>query len=120
MKTEIKNTSAYKRKLNKLPGADQKQVGDHIKKLIFSIQNGKTFFSKHTSQPYHFALKHQLDSSLYSSRVSKNLRLILSIDEDPIFNKMDVNLFDIINKSEEEKVFKQVGENIYRSEYLMN
>ncbi len=120
MKLKIKNNSSFTRKFKKLPETEQNQINLHIKKLANSFQNGKTYFNNHISQPYQFALKNNLDSSLYASKVSQDIRVILSIDEDPLFNNLEVNLFDIANKNEEETIFRRVGESIYRSEHLIN
>lgn len=120
MELKIKNTNAFIRKLKKLSESQQDRINQHVKKLTVSYQNGRTYFNNHIYQPYQFSLKNNLDSSLYVSRVSQDLRLILSIDEDPLFENIEVNLFDIANKIEEETIFRKVGESIYRAEYLIN
>lgn len=94
-------------------------MSEHVRRLTYPFENGKSFFNKNVYQPYQFNLKNNLESSLYISKISQSLRLTLSIDEDPLFNKLDVTLFDITDKNKEEYRFKKIGEHLYRSENLL-
>lgn len=119
MKPTINDTNLFKKKLRSLSDDEKKKVSDHVRKLTNSFENGKSFFNKNVYQPYQFNLKNNLDSSLYTSKVSPTIRLIFSVDEDPLFNKMELTLFDITDENKEVNRFKKIGENIYRSENLL-
>lgn len=120
MKLNVQNTSLFKKRAAALGKQEQEKLNHHVQKLADSYKNGMAFFNKNVSQPYQFKLKNNLESSLYSAKVSPNLRLILSVDEDPLFNQLAITLFDITDKEKEVNTFKKIGERIYLSENLLD
>lgn len=120
MKLNVSNTRLFKKKLGLLSEAEQARLNGLIHRLAGSYQNGKAYFNKTVSQPYAFQLKNNLESSLYSSKISPALRLIFSVDEDPLFGRLDITLFDLTDKSKEETRFRKIGENLYKAENLLS
>lgn len=120
MKLNVSNKAPFTKKVQLLPDAERGKINKLVSKLAASFQNGKSFFDKTVYQPYRFPLKNNLESSLYASKVSPDLRLIFSIDEDPIFNQLQITLFDLTDKNKEEERFKKIGEALYKSENLLS
>ncbi|MEH2371129.1 hypothetical protein [Nostoc sp.] len=54
------------------------------------------------------------ESSLYTLRVSQKLRVILAVDEDPIFGQVIFTLFRVVKHDELEKAYKGVAETLYQ------
>ena len=54
------------------------------------------------------------ESSLYSLKVSADLRGILTIDEDPIFDQFTITLFRVVNRSDARKAYQAVARAIYQ------
>jgi hypothetical protein len=96
---------------------------NEIRKKIFvmadSLLNGKKAFLKHTSKPYIFKLKYGAESSLYVLHLDNNERAIVSVDEDPLFNKVHFTLYRLVDAGNANAAYKIVGEQLYRSENLM-
>jgi len=65
--------------------------------------------------PYIFNLKGGLDSSLYLVKVDEDNRMIATVDDDPIFDKVSLTLFRLVNNKDAERVYKEVGEELYKS-----
>jgi len=38
----------------------------------------------------------------------------MAVDEDPVFDKISLTFFRLIDKGKAEKVYKETGENIYK------
>lgn len=64
---------------------------------------------------------HQFDglqdygSSLYSFIVNYYLRVILTVDNDPLFDRIIITLFRVVDSQLAAQVYQQVGESIYQS-----
>lgn len=54
------------------------------------------------------------ESSLYSLKVSADIRAILTIDEDPIFNQLIITLFRVVNRADARKAYQAVARAIYQ------
>ena len=54
------------------------------------------------------------ESSLYTLKVSSQLRLILSVDEDPIFVQVIFTLFRVVKHDDLDKAYKSVAQSLYQ------
>lgn len=54
------------------------------------------------------------ESSLYMLQVSRKLRAILAVDEDPIFGQVIFTLFRVVNHDDLDRAIKGVQESLYQ------
>jgi mRNA-degrading endonuclease RelE of RelBE toxin-antitoxin system len=54
------------------------------------------------------------ESSLYTLRVSQKLRVILTVDEDPIFGQVIFTLFRVVKHDNLDRAYKGVAESLYQ------
>jgi hypothetical protein len=54
------------------------------------------------------------ESSLYTLKVSQKLRVILAVDEDPIFGQFIFTLFRVVKHDDLDKAYKGVAESLYQ------
>ncbi|MEH2223623.1 hypothetical protein [Nostoc sp.] len=54
------------------------------------------------------------ESSLYTLRVSQKLRVILAVDEDPIFGQVIFTLFRVVKHDDLDNAYKGVAESLYQ------
>ena len=54
------------------------------------------------------------DSSLYTLRIYQKLRVVLAVDEDPIFGQAIFTLFRAVQHDELDKAYKGVAESLYQ------
>lgn len=54
------------------------------------------------------------ESSLYTLKVSKKLRVILTVDEDPIFGQVVFTLFRVVNREHLDGAYQGVAESLYQ------
>lgn len=54
------------------------------------------------------------ESSLYTLRVSQTLRVILAVDEDPIFGQVIFTLFRVVTQDELERAYQGIAESLYQ------
>ena len=115
MELEFRITESFDQDMKGLSTDNQNKIKDKINFFSGSLLNGKATFMQNASMPYIFNLKGGLDSSLYLVRVDEDTRVIATVDDDPIFDKVSLTLFRLVNNKDAERVYKEVGEKLYKS-----
>lgn len=110
----IESTRAFEKDLARL-SEDEKAVA--IQKIndcasLFPTQKADVY-RKLRRLPLASALN-GYESSLYTLRVSQKLRVILTVDEDPIFGQVIFTLFRVVKHDELEKAYQGVAESLYQ------
>lgn len=113
MELEFDITQPFNEDINKLSNFEKEAVINQINSVSQSLLKGQTAFKENSYVPYIFSLKGGLDSSLFLIRVNQDKRVVAAVDEDPIFNKISLTLFRLIDKNQAEKVYKEVGKALY-------
>ena len=54
------------------------------------------------------------ESSLYTLKVSQKLRVILAVDEDPIFGQVIFTLFRVVKHDDLDKAYQGIAESLYQ------
>jgi hypothetical protein len=119
MELEFRITESFDKDMKALSADLQNKIKDKINFVSGSLLNGKTAFMKEASMPYMFNLKGGLDSSLYLVKLDNNKRAIASVDDDPIFDKISLTLFRLVDNKDAERVYKDVGEKLYKSNGML-
>lgn len=110
----IESTSGFEKDLDQL-GKDDKAIT--VKKIndcasLFPTQK------KHVYRKLHrFPLLSGLngyESSLYTLKVSQKLRVILAIDEDPIFGQVIFTLFRVVKCDDLAKTYHSIAKSLYQ------
>lgn len=55
------------------------------------------------------------ESSLYTLKVSPQIRVILTVDEDPIFRQVIFTLFRVVKHDELDRAYCKIAESLYQS-----
>ncbi|MFZ2725782.1 MAG: hypothetical protein WAX77_06010 [Methylococcaceae bacterium] len=123
MNTVIESTNRFEKEIDSLNDADKKATIDMINHCAECFENRKI-------NSYRQELKRKLSrmaksnlvlpndygkSSLYVLKINRNLRAILAIDEDPIFEQVIFTLFRVVKVDEIEKAYKGVAESLYQN-----
>jgi hypothetical protein len=108
-------TRKFQKEFDKLSADNKKRASSSIDKLTpsFNIEKGDP--SGKIYQLKHLPLPKGLDSSLYVLKATKKLRIILTIEDDPIFSEKVITLFRIIGTDELNKAHKSIFESLYQS-----
>ncbi len=54
------------------------------------------------------------ESSLYTLKVSQKLRVVLAVDEDPIFGQVIFTLFRVVKLDDLDKAYQGIAESLYQ------
>ncbi|WP_071782606.1 hypothetical protein [Planktothrix agardhii] len=79
------------------------------------LLEGKSDRERRLHQFHQFDGLEDYGSSLYSFIVNYYLRVILTVDNDPIFDRIIITLFRVVDSQFVAEIYQQVGESIYQS-----
>jgi len=94
---------------------------DNRKAVIQTINNFANLFPENDSSAY--KKLHQpsvsldlngYDSSLYVLRAVEQLRIILTVDEDPLFDQVILNLFRVVDREDVETSYQDIAKALYQ------
>jgi mRNA-degrading endonuclease RelE of RelBE toxin-antitoxin system len=81
--------------------------------------NPRSFFAK-AQRPLPIHLKGGFSSSLYSLRVGRDIRLIMTVDDDPVFGQILVTLFRVVRHDEVDRSYRLIAHLLYRNRIERN
>ncbi len=109
----IESTNKFEQDLENLTENDKLFVINKINHYTqLFIEHKNAFYQKliHLPLPY----ISEDESSLYILRISTHLMLIMTIDEDPIFEQTIFTLFRVVKHENIGKAFSSIAESIYQ------
>jgi hypothetical protein len=114
MELLFESTQQFEQDVEELSEKEGATVIHRINRFATRYPNRQSFdYTKLQQPPFSFNLN-GYDSSLYVLRVSPTLRLILAIDEDPIFDQVIFTLFRVVNRDNIERAYTSIAESLYQ------
>lgn len=107
----IKFTNKAMKKLGKMESTKKEKFLTKIKNNVYMFIEGE---KSGLIQEHFFKKIRGFDSSLYILRLDQNNRAILSIEDDPIFGRMDVIIYALTNPGEYNKEISSIMEYLYQ------
>jgi mRNA-degrading endonuclease YafQ of YafQ-DinJ toxin-antitoxin module len=104
----------FDKDLKKLTSVEKSMIEKKIN-LIIDLIRAEQSTSQHLSKIHKFHFGADMDSSLYVLRVNKDLRIILTSEEDPLFNEHILTLLRVVRHDDLDKTFKGIGESLFQS-----
>ncbi len=113
MGLEFLTTAAFKEDLNQLTAPSRSRVAQSIDRRGQLALTHRADFYKGLMRPGVKKLAGGLDSSLYVMRVGKDLRVILALDDDPIFDRTILTLLRVVQRDKAEGAYKKTARVLY-------
>lgn len=114
MEVIIESTKGFESDIAKLNKDEKTAVIETINSCVGLFSTNKIALYNQLRQLALPSLANGYDSSLYTLPVSKQLTVILTIDEDPIFQQNIFTLFRVINDTELDTAYKELAEFLYQ------
>jgi mRNA-degrading endonuclease RelE of RelBE toxin-antitoxin system len=119
MNVRIDIDKKFDRDLKKISSLDQSVISKKINQLIDLLKEEKNT-STYLHKIRQFSKEEgNLDSSLYVLKIKRDLRIILTSEEDPLFNEHIITLLRIVKNDDLEKIFRGLAASFNKS-FLFN
>lgn len=98
--------------IKKLPRSEQGRILNLIRTRVYGFlyHNDRRFLH----QDHYFSKMGMFDSTIYYIRLDLHNRAIISVDEDPIFDEIRINIFSICNHDNLQREIKGVMQSLYQ------
>lgn len=114
MKLVIESTKKFEKELEAFSETEKLLIIEKMNQYFQMLSTDKASFSRRLYQVKKLRLSNQYDSSLYTLKINHKIRLILTIDEDPIFDQTIITLFRVVQHSDISKAYDSVAESLYQ------
>lgn len=110
----IESTKRFESDIQNLTERERDAVTKEINRCaeFFETRPDAFYHKLHRSYPLLGTLG--AESSLYKLKASLNLRVILAVDNDPIFEQIIITLFRVVKRGDFEKAYEGVAESLYQ------
>ncbi len=93
---------------------DKNKITESINKYCSLLAQKKKIRGNGLYQPPNIKLVGNLESSLYVLKVSRKIRVLFTIDEDPLFDKVIITLLRVVKADKTEKAYMSLSELLYQ------
>ncbi|MDM8522721.1 hypothetical protein QUF80_05050 [Desulfococcaceae bacterium HSG8] len=110
----IELTDDCEKKFRSFSDKEQTEIVNKIEYFGELYMTDRAEFFRNARQPVFFRINDKFDSSLYYFRINNNLKIIASVDEDPVFESVTVTLLSAFRDGDIEKNFRTAAQSFYR------
>ena len=118
MKLVFEVNAAFEKDLKRLDPKDIHRIVYKINTYCSLLQKQPALFFKYAKRPLMPYLAKGLKSSMYTLRIDKDVRVILTVDEDPLFNQIIVTLIRVVRHNDLNKTFGSIAESLYQKNLI--
>ncbi len=110
----IESTKDFEQDLEQFSNTEKFKIIKKLNRYVELLSIDTTLFYKNSTQLRNIRLNENYDSSIYSLRINEKIRIILTIDDDPIFDRTVITLFRAVKPEDAHKAYNSVAETLYQ------
>jgi mRNA-degrading endonuclease RelE of RelBE toxin-antitoxin system len=116
----FESTKKFEQDLEQFNKTDKSTIIKQINQSFEILLTDKSLFYQNTNQLKKIKVVKNYDSSLYSLRIDKKIRVIFTIDEDPIFDRTLITLFRVVNAEDASQAYISIAKSLYQDFMVEN
>ncbi|WP_414563150.1 MULTISPECIES: hypothetical protein [unclassified Anabaena] len=110
----IESTKEFEQDLEKFSNTEKFKIIKKLNRYMELLSEEKNLIYQNSTQLREIRLNENYDSSIYSLRINEKIRIILTIDDDPIFERILITLFRVVKPEDAPKAYNSVAESLYQ------
>lgn len=110
----IESTKDFEQDLEQFSKTEKFNIIKTMNHYFELLSKDKNLFYQYSEQLRKIHLNKHYDSSIYSLKINEKIRIILTIDDDPIYDSTIVTLFRVVTTEEALKAYTSVAESLYQ------
>ena len=100
MEAVIESQDSFKQDIRTLPETEQNRVMSSITELPGAFQEDESaFYASHLNQLENIRVGGEYELSLYALEIENGMNVLLTFDEDPIFEKLHITLYKLVRQN---------------------
>lgn len=113
MEILIESTKDFEQDLEKFKNQEKFKIVKKLNRYVELLSKNKKLLENQAFKLKEIKLSDDYDSSLYALIIDKDIRLIITIDDDPIFDTTVITLFRVVNTEDASQAYTSVAESLY-------
>ena len=113
-------TPEFRDDLRRLSTENRARIETALRRSYELLRKDRRSFFARAKRPHAIYIKGGLTSSLYAFPVGRDIRLIMSVDDDPVFAQTLVTLFRAVRQDELGRAYRSIAERIYSNQIGTN
>jgi len=118
MKLVFEVNDKFEKDLKRLGPPHHRMIVDKINAICSLLKYEPKVFFQHVYRPLIPHLAKGFKSSMYVLRADRDIRVILTVDEDPIFEQIIVTLMRVVRHNDLDKAFRGIAEALYQQDLI--
>ncbi|WP_414576355.1 hypothetical protein [Anabaena sp. CCY 9402-a] len=114
MEILIESTKDFEQDLDRFKNKEKFKIIKKLNRYVEILSKNKKILETQAFKLKEIKLSDDYDSSLYALIIDKDIRLILTIDDDPIFNTTVITLFRVVNTEDAAIAYTAIAESLYQ------
>lgn len=110
----IESTKDFEKDLEKFTDTEKFRIIKEMNRNFELLSSENNSFYEHSEQLRNIKLNHDYDSTIFCLKINQEQRIILTIDDDPIFGCLLITLFRLVNSEEAQQAYNAIAEFIYQ------
>ena len=110
----IESTKDFEQDLEQFSNTEKFKIIKKLNRYVELLSVDTNLFYKNSTQLRNIRLNENYDSSIYSLKINEKIRIILTIDDDPIFDRTVITLFRAVKPEDAQQAYNSVAETLYQ------
>ncbi|MBU7581813.1 MAG: hypothetical protein KAF91_02685 [Nostoc sp. TH1S01] len=120
MEILIESTKEFEKDLDKFNNREKFKIVKKLNRYVDLISKNRNLLENQAFKLRNIKFNTEYDSSLYALIIDKNIRIILTIDDDPIFDTTVITLFRVVSTEDAVQAYSSVAEYLYQDFSMQN
>jgi hypothetical protein len=114
MEILIESTNDFEQDLYRFKNKEKFKIIKKLNRYVEILSKNKKLLENQAFKLKEIKLSDDYDSSLYALIIDKDIRLILTIDDDPIFDTTVITLFRVVHTEDAAIAYAAIAESLYQ------
>ncbi|MBD2493838.1 hypothetical protein BCD64_18580 [Nostoc sp. MBR 210] len=120
MEILIESTKEFEKDLEKFNNREKFKIVKKLNRYVDLISKNRNLLENQAFKLKNIKFNTEYDSSLYALIIDKEIRIILTIDDDPIFDTTVITLFRVVSTEDATQAYNSVAEYLYQDFSMQN
>lgn len=120
MEILIESTKEFEQDLERFNNKNKFKIVKKLNRYVELLSKHKNLLENQAFKLKDIKLSADYESSLYALIIDKDIRLIITIDDDPIFDATVITLFRVVQTEDAAKAYASVAESLYQDFSVKN
>ena len=108
------STEDFERDLQRFDETTRHLIAERVNEVARTFEHDKAAFARQARKPYPVKLGNGYDSSLYAVKAGPDVRVVLAVDNDPLFDQILVTLIRVVPRAELQEAYQAAALALYQ------